>query len=294
MTPTTIALPGLLLIFSHEQVIDSLLGGLQGKCYICGVINPINEKDMMKRIFTLVVLMAFFAGIAVAKERTPMPDIYIQEGEDAWVIGATGEGVIHFYKDLTEVENPYTVELTDEEQSFVFGAYAKAEGCLPSEWVEWEVVVPVSEDYYDYEMFEPQFEFNVNLTDEYAILVPSCNYVGLPMLLYVDDIKVDIPCVLPRGRADYVVWATVVAHKEGYDLDYDYSQEIIIPATEHFVPDVDGDGAASIADVTTLIDHILDPRGVPVDWVKADCDGDGYVNIGDIIALIDYLMTGTW
>ena len=249
---------------------------------------------MMKRTFTLVLLTAFFAGIAVAQERTPRPEIYIQEGADAWVIGATGEGVIHFYIDLTEVENPYTVELTDEEQCFVFGAYAKAEGCLPSEWVEWEVVVPVSEDYYDYEMFEPQFEINVNLTDEYAILVPSCTYEDLPMLLYVDDIEVDIPCVLPRGRADYQIIATVVGLMEDGNV-YDYPEfDIIIPATEHFVPDVDGDGAASIADVTMLIDHILNPREVPVEWIKADCDGDGDIGIGDVIALIDYLMTGTW
>lgn len=249
---------------------------------------------MMKRTFTLVLLMAFFAGIAVAKERTPMPELYIQEGADAWVIGATGEGVIHFYIGLTEVENPYTVELTDEEQYFVFGAYAKAEGCLPSEWVEWEVVVPVSADYYDYELFEPQFEINVNLTDEYAILVPSCTYEDLPMLLYVNDIEVDIPCVLPRGRADYEIIATVVGLREDGSV-YDYPDfDIVIPATEHFVPDVDGDGAASIADVTKLIDHILNPRGVPVDWIKADCDGDGLINIGDVIALIDYLINGTW
>ena len=245
----------------------------------------------MKRSFILVLLVALFAGIAVAQERTPMPEIYIQEGEDAWVIGATGEGVIHFYIGLTEVENPYTVEKTDEEQYFVFGAYAKAEGCSPSEWVEMQVEVPPLEDY---EMFEPQFDINVNLTDEYAILVPYCNYEGLPMLLCVDGIEADIPCVLPRGRADYQITATVVGLMENGSV-YDYLDfDIVIPATEHFVPDVDGDGAASIADVTKLIDHILDPRGVPVDWIKADCDGDGYINIGDVIALIDYLMTGTW
>lgn len=245
----------------------------------------------MKRIYSIVMLLMLWTGIAVAQERTPMPEIYIQEGENAWVIGATGEGVIHFYKDLTEVENPYTVELTDEEQYFVFGAYAKAEGCLPSEWVEWEVIVPPLEDY---EMFEPQFEINVNLTDEYAILVPSCTYEDLPMLLYVDGIEVDIPCVLPRGRADYLITATVVGLMENGNA-YEYPDfDIVIPATEHFVPDVDADGVASIADATMLIDHILNPREVPVELIKADCDGDGDINIADVVALIDYLLTGTW
>ena len=246
---------------------------------------------MMKRTFTLVLLMAFFAGIAVAKERTPMPELYIQEGADAWVIGATGEGVIHFYIGLTEVENPYTVELTDEEQYFVFGAYAKAEGCLPSEWVEWEVEVPAL---YQPVFPEPQFGVNVNLTDEYAILEPYCSDERYTLYLIVDGIEADIPCMLLRGRADYLINAVVVAiSEEGFEYG-DHESEILIPATEHFVPDVDGDGVASIADVTKLIDHILNPQGVPVEWLKADCDGDGDISIGDVIALIDYLINGTW
>ena len=248
---------------------------------------------MMKRIYSIVMLVSLWTGIAAAQERTPMPDIYIQEGEDAWLIGATGEGIIHFYKDLTEVENPYTVELTDEEQYFVFGAYAKAEGCLPSEWVELEVIVPALNQ--DPPVFpEPQFGVNVNLTDEYAILEPYCSDEGYTLLLYIDGIEADIPCVLPRGRAGYLIVAAVVAvSEEGFKYG-DQTREILIPATEYFVPDVDGDGVASIADVTKLIDHILDPLGVPVDWIKADCDGDGYINIGDVIALIDYLITGIW
>lgn len=102
------------------------------------------------------------------------------------------------------------------------------------------------------ELYEPQFEINVNLTDEYAILVPSCTYEDLSMLLYVDDIEVDIPCVLPRGRADYQIIATVVGLMEDGNV-YDSHFDIVIPATAHFVPDVDGDGVASIADVTMLL-----------------------------------------
>lgn len=171
----------------------------------------------MKRTFTLIMLMAFFAGIAVAQEHS--------------------------------MEDP--------------GIY------------------------------EPQFEINVNLTDEYAILEPYCSEEGFTLRLIIDGIKVDIPCMLPRGRADYVINAVVEAEREGYGELFE-AYDIVIPATEHFVPDVDGDGVASIADVAMLIDHILNPQQVPVDWIKADCDGDGYITIADVVALIDYLLTGTW
>ena len=51
--------------------------------------------------------------------------------------------------------------------------------------------------------------------------------------------------------------------------------------------DVDGDGSVNIADVTALIDILLNAIDVP-----ADVDGDGAVNIGDVTALIDMLLNG--
>ena len=60
------------------------------------------------------------------------------------------------------------------------------------------------------------------------------------------------------------------------------------PTTEQ--GDIDGDGIVNIADVTALIDMLL--QGNIGD--NADVDGDGIVNISDVTALIDYLLSGSW
>ena len=52
--------------------------------------------------------------------------------------------------------------------------------------------------------------------------------------------------------------------------------------------DVDQDGNVTIADVTMLIDYLLnDVTAAPA---EADMDGDSTVAIGDVTALIDYLL----
>ena len=55
--------------------------------------------------------------------------------------------------------------------------------------------------------------------------------------------------------------------------------------------DVNFDGILSIADVTELIDILLNGLTPPE---CADCNLDGNVSIGDVTALIDYLLMGDW
>lgn len=54
--------------------------------------------------------------------------------------------------------------------------------------------------------------------------------------------------------------------------------------------DVNGDGQVNIADVTDLIDFLLNGSIPPV---SADCDQDGQVNIADVTMLIDGLLNGS-
>ncbi len=54
--------------------------------------------------------------------------------------------------------------------------------------------------------------------------------------------------------------------------------------------DVNGDGAVNIADVTALIDLLL--NGTSNNNAAADMNQDGSVNIADVTALIDYLLNG--
>ena len=57
--------------------------------------------------------------------------------------------------------------------------------------------------------------------------------------------------------------------------------------------DVNGNGTIEIADVTELIDHILNGNAA-INLVNADCDQDGNVNIADATALTDYILNNRW
>ena len=55
--------------------------------------------------------------------------------------------------------------------------------------------------------------------------------------------------------------------------------------------DVDRDGEVAIADVSALIDILLNNTPAPG---QADCDMDDEIGISDVSALIDYLLYNTW
>lgn len=54
--------------------------------------------------------------------------------------------------------------------------------------------------------------------------------------------------------------------------------------------DVNNDGEVNIADVTTLIDHLLGSDANPVNPVNADVNQDSKINIADVTELIDQLL----
>ena len=58
--------------------------------------------------------------------------------------------------------------------------------------------------------------------------------------------------------------------------------------------DVNDDSSVNIADVTALIDYLLNGDASIVNLQAADCNGDSSVNIADVTALIDYLLSGNW
>jgi len=58
--------------------------------------------------------------------------------------------------------------------------------------------------------------------------------------------------------------------------------------------DVNMDGTIDIADVTTLIDYLLNADATGISLANADCDKDGNVGIADTTALIDYLLNSMW
>ena len=80
-------------------------------------------------------------------EKSVAPVITYEVTDDAVIITAAGEGtVVLATQDGTIVENPYTVERTDADQTIVMLALAQQDGKLASEVVSMEIVVPAKEE----------------------------------------------------------------------------------------------------------------------------------------------------
>lgn len=246
----------------------------------------------MKKIL-FVFLMSLSVVVAIAQEQTPSPVIIVEENLDNWVVGAYGEGEVFLFQDDDPVENPFSIWLIQEEQHFIFKAYAQAEGCLPSEWVYREVIVPAIED--PILPVEPDYGVHATLTDESVILEPYVdpayfNDLTYVLRLYIDGVEVEYPYTLPRCQEDYVVCTTVQIDVEGYGYSFVCGREIVVPALETVPPhkknDVNGDGEVNIADVNAVIDIILSDT-----FGKAfDVNDDGEVNIADINDIINYII----
>ena len=75
-------------------------------------------------------------------EKTASPVITVEEGDEFYVVTAVGDGEVKLYIDEMEVENPYVIALTNEEQVFTFVATAQEEGKEVSDPTELSIIVP--------------------------------------------------------------------------------------------------------------------------------------------------------
>ncbi len=62
------------------------------------------------------------------------------------------------------------------------------------------------------------------------------------------------------------------------------------PDPQFILGDVNNDNEVNIADVTTLVDYLLD-NSIEINMEAANMNGDDEVNIADVTAIIDYLLT---
>ena len=73
---------------------------------------------------------------------TDPPTISSEVTADAVIVTARGNGTVILYKDGVQVENPYTVQRTNEEQVITFSATAKEPGKLVSELTTAVITIP--------------------------------------------------------------------------------------------------------------------------------------------------------
>lgn len=99
-----------------------------------------------------------------------------------------------------------------------------------------------------------------------------------------------IPAGLDSARVRFVSWNAVASTSGAI-------RRVIITGTEAaphdtLAGDVDGDGHVSIADVTTLINILLNGNNGS-HTASADVNQDGKINIDDVTTLINYLLNAS-
>ena len=90
-----------------------------------------------------------------------------------------------------------------------------------------------------------------------------------------------------------LTWSYIKDSSVNPDGDYFAIRNVmlILPAFKR--GDVNGDNNVTIADVSALIDYLLDSSNT-INMAGADCNTDNDVTIADVSALIDYLLSGSW
>ena len=98
------------------------------------------------------------------------------------------------------------------------------------------------------------------------------------------------------GNADattgnYNVYGVIVKVGDSYCINITDYADYVEPQPTFLRGDVNKDTEVNIADVTALIDKLLNnAEMIP----EADCNLDTQMNIADVTALIDYLLNGAW
>ena len=156
--------------------------------------------------------------------QTPAPEIVITPGDEAYIIEAVGEGTVHLYIDEQEVENPYTVPRTNENQVIKVTAVAHVDGQIDGT-VTGEYQIPALET--PEPPVTPQPEITYEVTDDAVIITATGEG---EVLLYVDGELVDNPVTIERGNTDVTVTVTATAQGEDMLISDVATMEVTIPA----------------------------------------------------------------
>ena len=154
--------------------------------------------------------------------------------------------------------------------------------------------------------------------DSIAVTSKFIAYSGKPLkedslLVYysIDGGPYQTAHMIPTGVADEYVGYIKGYHQES-EVDYyvfgadesghRYQQPVFGELDPHhftvnmsiLLGDVNGDGDVSIADVTALINYVLNGDVTSIVLENADCNADDDVSIADVTVLLNYLLTGNW
>ena len=78
----------------------------------------------------------------------------------------------------------------------------------------------------------------------------------------------------------------------GVESPWSSSREVILPESPVVKGDLNNDGYIDVADVTALVDFVLNPDAYEVDFDAANVNNDNDIDVADIVALIELVLGG--
>ena len=152
---------------------------------------------------------------------TPEPIIVYEVIESEVVVTVEGEGEIYVTCDGTPVDNPFTIQRTDQTFVVTIEAQAFMSGYQPSMTTIMYIEVPAMVT------SAPTLTANV---EEYGVLF-SADGDGM-VYLFVDGEEVENPCFIPRGNEPREVTVTAYAQEEGKQRSETVIMGFVIPVLD--------------------------------------------------------------
>ena len=105
--------------------------------------------------------------------------------------------------------------------------------------------------------------------------------------------KGELRAIFNDGENNSMTEAQITTARNKYWLPKKYNGSAWIEMTASLRGDVNGDGNVNVADVTALINLVLEGNATVASHPAADVNEDGELNIGDVTSLISLVLSST-
>ena len=222
-----------------------------------------------------------------------------QNGRNLWIRDASGSGLIYGNQVPNFEQGTVLAEEWDAQK------YDFRGGLVPEFQYPNNVMAAEDEPIQTVEPFERE-TLELSNVNEYVIMkglsiyaetdqtvedYQKYYYTGADSLVLYNQFGVEF--TIEDGKT-YDVIGTVTVYNEKPQL---YIISVTEVEPQGLRGDVNNDGFVTIADVTTLINHVLMSDYTDADnfnSANADCNKDGKWNISDVTALINYILSKQW
>lgn len=240
--------------------------------------------------------------IATATAQNPGEEISYESFLEIFIPAFEGYEDPHSYGcwvvllDRNNIETWYPLYLgSDGDYATTLEPYCYIYGCTYwsgsyfCDYTPIDTTIP-SREFYDNTVYDARFYFVINgikygPEDNYKECVAG---YALPNPLYECDNYYTMKTGFPTTVAFVDYTGDLYAYIAYSPYSYEYDENFPTPSIDYKLGDVDGDGNVNIADLSELIDLLL--NGNTTYNPGADVDEDGQLGISDVSELIDILL----